>query len=55
MEETNKEEVTRETTNETRKVEKTKLSPTATVVLSIAAALGIIVLVVLLYFIVQAL
>lgn len=57
MEDTKKEEEVKKenTTSETKKVEKTKLGLGATVLLTIAATLGIIVLVVLLYFIVQAL
>ena len=54
MEETNKEEVNEIKENETKKVEKTKLSPSATVLLSIAAALGINVLVLIIFLIVQA-
>ena len=40
MEETNKEEVNEVNKNEMKKVEKAKLSPAATVLLTIAAALG---------------
>ncbi len=49
MEETKKEEIKQEKVSEMKKVEKPKLSPAATVILSIVAALGIIVLATVLY------
>ena len=54
MKETKKEEV-KKNTNETKKVQKVKLSPAATVLLTIAASLGIIVLIVVIYAIFMAL
>lgn len=55
MEETKKEEEKEENINEMKKVEKAKLGPAATVMLTIAATLGIIVLVIVLYLILLAL
>ncbi len=56
MEETKKEdEVKEEKTSEMKKVTKSKLSPAATVILTIVAALGIIVLVTVMYGIIMAL
>lgn len=51
MEETKKEEVEvkQENTSKMKKVEKVKLGPAATVLLTIVASLGIIVLVALIY------
>lgn len=54
MEETKKEEVT-EKKEEVKEVKNAKLSPAATVLLSIVAALGLIILVTLMYFIIMAL
>ena len=54
MEDTNKENVKEEKASEMKKVEKTKLGPAATVMLTIAATLGIIVLVIVLYLILLA-
>ena len=51
MEETKKEEVT----ENKEEVKKAKLSPAATVLLSIVAALGLIILVTLIYFIIVSL
>ena len=49
MEETKKEEVKKEKTSEMRQVKRAKLSVPATVILTIVAALGIIVLALVLY------
>ena len=51
MEDTKKEEVEvkQENTSEMKKVEKAKLGPAATVLLTIVAALGIIILIALIY------
>lgn len=51
MEETKKEEVEvkQENTSEMKKVEKAKLGPGSTVLLTIVAALGIIILIALIY------
>ncbi len=54
MEETKKEEVT-ENKEEVKEVKNVKLSPAATVLLSIVAALGLIILVTLMYFVIMAL
>ena len=54
MEETKKEEVT-ENKEEVKEVKKANLSPAATVLLSIVAALGLIILVTLIYFIIVSL
>ncbi len=51
MEDTKKEEVKENNTSKMKKVEKAKLGPAATVILTIAAALGAIVLVIVLYLI----
>lgn len=55
MEETKKEEVKKENTSEMKKVEKAKLGPAATVMLTIVATLGIIVLITVVYFIFKVL
>lgn len=55
MEETKKEEVKKEETSEMKKVKKAKLGPGATVILTIVAALGIMVLIAVIYGIFQVL
>ena len=54
MEETKKEEI-KQDKSEVKKVEKVKLGPAATVILTIAATLGIIVLITVVYFMFQVL